>query len=232
MAHACPPLLPAHCFDLRSCCHGIWPGWFSTSSEGARAQRLRDLFQLCRRSLDRASHRRHRAPADRVARHRVRLPLFPRRRWVAYTNASNDNADVYVIAAGGGTPRRLTYRPSCRPGARLDRRRQGAVHVGPRRHRAGQALGAPRLFVAGARRGATPPRWTCPACGTAPSAATASGWPTCHFLRPTGPGSAIAAGVLRRSGSRHWRDGTVEKVPRRGLDRPVPHVGRATRFSS
>ncbi|MBA3659997.1 MAG: PD40 domain-containing protein, partial [Gemmatimonadales bacterium] len=32
-------------------------------------------------------------------------------RRIAYTNTTNGNADVYVIAATGGTPKRLTYRP-------------------------------------------------------------------------------------------------------------------------
>src|SRR3954466_16376681 len=78
VAHACPPLLPAHCFDLRPGCHGIRPGWFSAPPERARPERLRDLLQLCRRSLDCASRRGHCAPADRVARDRVRLPLLAR----------------------------------------------------------------------------------------------------------------------------------------------------------
>jgi tricorn protease len=33
-------------------------------------------------------------------------------RWIAYTNTTNQNPDVYVIAAGGGVPKRLTYRPN------------------------------------------------------------------------------------------------------------------------
>jgi tricorn protease len=31
--------------------------------------------------------------------------------WVAYTNANHGNADVYVIAASGGVPKRLTWHP-------------------------------------------------------------------------------------------------------------------------
>jgi tricorn protease len=35
----------------------------------------------------------------------------PDGRWVAYTNAHEGNADVYVIAAAGGVPQRLTWHP-------------------------------------------------------------------------------------------------------------------------
>lgn len=33
-------------------------------------------------------------------------------KWVAYTNTTNNNPDVYVIATMGGTPTRLTYHPA------------------------------------------------------------------------------------------------------------------------
>jgi tricorn protease len=35
----------------------------------------------------------------------------PDGKWVAYTNTANNNADVYVIAATGGVPKRLTWHP-------------------------------------------------------------------------------------------------------------------------
>ena len=166
------------------------------------------------------------APADGVARDRVRLPLFPRGRWIAYTNVSNNNADVYVIAAGGGTPRRLTYRPSA------DRVRgwtaDGKVLF--MSDRDGIALAQARRCPAAVRRrrptGCARPRSTCRACGTAPSAATASGWPTCRFRPRTGRGSAIAAGSTTPIWIATLADASIEKVPARELDRHVADVDR------
>jgi tricorn protease len=68
-------------------------------------------------------------------------------RWVAYTNTLNDNPDVYVIAASGGTPKRLTYRPAAdrvrgwtRDGKVLFMSDRDGIALT-------QAGGAPRLFA-------------------------------------------------------------------------------------
>jgi tricorn protease len=46
--------------------------------------------------------------------------MFPRvspdGKWIAYTEASNAGTDVWVIPAGGGMARRLTYHPATEPG--------------------------------------------------------------------------------------------------------------------
>jgi tricorn protease len=73
----------------------------------------------------------------------------PDGKWVAYTNANNNNPDVYVISAGGGTPKRLTWHPDddivrgWTPDGNVlfESPRLGiAIHV---------ENGAPRLFVQG-----------------------------------------------------------------------------------
>ncbi|HTR21636.1 MAG TPA: PDZ domain-containing protein [Gemmatimonadales bacterium] len=73
----------------------------------------------------------------------------PDGKWVAYSNGNNGNLDVYVIAAAGGTPKRLTWHPA------PDRVRgwtpDGKVlfestRLGIAQH---AEAGAPRLFVQG-----------------------------------------------------------------------------------
>jgi tricorn protease len=40
-------------------------------------------------------------------------PVFsPDGAWVAYTDTANGNADVFVVATAGGTPKRLTWHPA------------------------------------------------------------------------------------------------------------------------
>lgn len=88
------------------------------------------------------AHRLTATPGPESACH-----FSPDGQWVAYTNTTNGNPDVYVIATQGGDPKRLTYHPG------LDRVRGwtpgGKVLYVSTRH--GIALtsagGAPRLFA-------------------------------------------------------------------------------------
>ena len=57
----------------------------------------------------------------------------PDGKWIAFSGEYAGNFDVYVVAAEGGEPRRLTWHPGARSGPGLDARRQvGSVFIGAR----------------------------------------------------------------------------------------------------